>query len=66
MIKRDLYYERIPTKSLREDVKLLGTLRLCSHYAAVHRGHPEQDQTQDTCLAPSKAYVFFRGDAWPV
>lgn len=25
MIKRDLYYERIPTKSLREDVRLLGT-----------------------------------------
>ena len=24
MIKRDLYYERIPTKSLREDVKFLG------------------------------------------
>jgi phosphoenolpyruvate carboxylase len=24
MIKRDLYYERIPTKSLREDVRLLG------------------------------------------
>jgi phosphoenolpyruvate carboxylase len=24
MIKRDLYYERIPTKSLREDIKLLG------------------------------------------
>jgi len=25
MIKRDLYYERIPTKSLREDVRLLGS-----------------------------------------
>ena len=25
MIKRDLYYERIPTKSLREDIRLLGT-----------------------------------------
>ena len=24
MIKRDLYYERIPTKSLREDVRYLG------------------------------------------
>ena len=24
MIKRDLYYERIPTKTLREDVKFLG------------------------------------------
>ena len=24
MIKRDLYYERIPTKSLRNDVKFLG------------------------------------------
>jgi phosphoenolpyruvate carboxylase len=24
MIKRDLYYERIPTKSLREDIRLLG------------------------------------------
>ena len=24
MIKRDLYYERIPTKSLREDVRFLG------------------------------------------
>ena len=26
MIKRDLYYERIPTKSLREDVSLLGNI----------------------------------------
>ena len=26
MIKRDLYYERIPTKTLREDVKFLGTV----------------------------------------
>jgi len=26
MIKRDLYYERIPTKSLREDVRYLGTI----------------------------------------
>ena len=26
MIKRDLYYERIPTKSLREDVKYLGNI----------------------------------------
>ena len=26
MIKRDLYYERIPTKSLREDVRFLGNL----------------------------------------
>ena len=26
MIKRDLYYERIPTKSLREDVRLLGNI----------------------------------------
>ncbi len=26
MIKRDLYYESIPTKSLREDVRLLGTV----------------------------------------
>ena len=25
MKKRDLYYERIPTKLLREDIKLLGT-----------------------------------------
>ena len=24
MIKRDLYYDRIPTKSLREDVRYLG------------------------------------------
>ena len=26
MIKRDLYYDRIPTKSLRDDVRLLGTI----------------------------------------
>ena len=26
MIKRDLYYERIPTKSLREDVRYLGSV----------------------------------------
>ena len=26
MIKRDLYYERIPTKSLREDVRYLGNI----------------------------------------
>lgn len=26
MKKRDLYYERIPTKLLREDIKLLGTI----------------------------------------
>ena len=26
MIKRDLYYERIPTKSLRDDVRLLGNI----------------------------------------
>ena len=26
MIKRDLYYDRIPTKSLRDDVMLLGTI----------------------------------------
>ena len=26
MIKRDLYYERIPTKTLREDVRLLGNI----------------------------------------
>ena len=26
MIKRDLYYERIPTKSLREDVRILGNI----------------------------------------
>ena len=26
MIKRDLYYERIPTKSLRDDVRYLGTI----------------------------------------
>ena len=26
MIKRDLYYERIPTKSLREDVRYLGSI----------------------------------------
>ena len=26
MIKRDLYYERIPTKSLREDVRFLGNI----------------------------------------
>ena len=26
MLKRDLYYERIPTKSLREDVRLLGNI----------------------------------------
>ena len=26
MIKRDLYYERIPTKSLREDVRYLGNV----------------------------------------
>ena len=26
MIKRDLYYERIPTKSLREDVRYLGDI----------------------------------------
>jgi phosphoenolpyruvate carboxylase len=25
MKKRDLYYERIPTKLLREDIRLLGT-----------------------------------------
>lgn len=25
MTKRDLYYERIPTKLLREDIRLLGT-----------------------------------------
>ena len=26
MLKRDLYYERIPTKSLREDVRYLGSI----------------------------------------
>ncbi len=26
MIKRDLYYERIPTKSLRDDIRLLGNI----------------------------------------
>ena len=26
MLKRDLYYERIPTKSLRDDVRLLGNI----------------------------------------
>ena len=26
MIKRDLYYERIPTKSLRNDVRFLGNI----------------------------------------
>ena len=26
MQKRDLYYERIPTKSLRDDVRLLGNI----------------------------------------
>ena len=26
MIKRDLYYERIPTKSLRDDVRYLGSI----------------------------------------
>ena len=26
MIKRDLYYENIPTKSLREDVRYLGSI----------------------------------------
>ena len=26
MIKRDLYYDRIPTKSLRNDVKYLGNI----------------------------------------
>ena len=26
MIKRDLYYERIPTKSLRNDVRYLGNI----------------------------------------
>ena len=26
MIKRDLYYDRIPTKSLREDVRYLGII----------------------------------------
>ena len=26
MIKRDLYYERIPTKSLRNDVRYLGNV----------------------------------------
>ena len=26
MIKKDLYYERIPTKSLREDVRYLGNV----------------------------------------
>ena len=26
MIKRDLYYERIPTKSLRDDVRYLGDI----------------------------------------
>ena len=26
MLKRDLYYERIPTKSLREDVRYLGNV----------------------------------------
>ena len=26
MIKRDLYYERIPTKTLREDVRYLGNI----------------------------------------
>ena len=26
MIKRDLYYERIPTKSLREDIRYLGNV----------------------------------------
>ncbi len=26
MLKRDLYYERIPTKSLREDVRYLGNI----------------------------------------
>ena len=26
MIKRDLYYERIPTKTLRDDVRYLGNI----------------------------------------
>ena len=26
MLKRDLYYERIPTKSLRDDVRHLGNI----------------------------------------
>ena len=26
MLKRDLYYERIPTKSLRNDVRFLGNI----------------------------------------
>ena len=26
MIKRDLYYDRIPTKSLRDDVRYLGNI----------------------------------------
>ena len=26
MIKRDLYYDRIPTKSLRNDVRYLGNI----------------------------------------
>ena len=26
MLKRDLYYERIPTKSLRDDVRYLGNI----------------------------------------
>ena len=26
MLKRDLYYERIPTKSLRDDVRFLGNI----------------------------------------
>ena len=26
MLKRDLYYERIPTKSLRDDVRYLGNV----------------------------------------
>ena len=44
MIKRDLYYDRIPTKSLREDVRYLGIVlgtfeKLKGTYKAVSYTH---------------------------
>ena len=43
MLKRDLYYERIPTKSLRDDVRYLGNIlgRVMGHAGAIVSAYGE-------------------------
>ncbi|MDC0954675.1 hypothetical protein OAR03_00935 [Candidatus Pelagibacter sp.] len=65
MKKRDLYYERIPTKLLREDIRLLGTFlgrvirdqEGLTFYKIVER---LRLLSKNTLLDKNKSKVFFK------